>query len=75
MLILFILSALAALYLSLSLIPMLSILFKIIGMKTENKHQQEFKNTALRRASFFIFCVICALATVIIASDYFYNNI
>ena len=75
MLILFILSALAALYLSLSLIPMLSILFKIIGMKADAISDREFKADSLLSNIAFALSLFCALATAIFASHYFYNNI
>jgi len=75
MLILFILSALAALYLSLSLLSMLSILFNIIAMQTENIPEREFKAEALLRNINYTLFLLCAFFAVIFASHYFYNNI
>ena len=75
MLILFILSAIIALCLSLNTIVLCSGLLKIIAIKTENLKQLHFRNAAINRLAFIIFSVICALATAIFASHYFYQNI
>ena len=75
MLILFCLSAIAALYLSLCLLSMLSILFSIIAMQTENIPEREFKaDTLLRNINYALF-LLCAFFAAIFASHYFYQNI